>query len=171
MMDRFNIKIASLRTPLPSKQNRWSRLISVLLLTILLLPSCRVRKEPDKVWDLRGKMVTLAKSLKGLPYRYGGEELDGFDCSGFVFYVYDCFGVKIPRTAKQQAKMKRRIKFKYAKPADILIFKFRRRYHTAIYTGKNSFIHAPNKKERVRQEQINKYWKKRLKGAIHIINE
>ncbi len=150
--------------------NKFKRLIFVLVI-IGLLSSCRVRKEPDKVWNLRGKMVTLAKSLQGLPYRYGGEELDGFDCSGFVFYVYDCFGVKIPRTAKQQAKMKRRIKFKHARPADILIFKIRRRYHTAIYIGDKSFIHAPNKKDFVREERLNKYWRKRLKGAIHIIDE
>ncbi|MCP5104550.1 MAG: C40 family peptidase [bacterium] len=138
---------------------------------LLMISYCRVTKEPGKVWNLRGKITTLAKSLAGLPYKYGGDEINGFDCSGFVYYVYDSFGIKLPRTAKKQAKLKGKIKFKYAKPGDILAFRLKRRWHTAIYVGKHSFIHAPNKKSRVRTETLNKFWKRRLKHAISLINE
>jgi len=144
----------------------------ILLIVILFVFSyCRVSSQPGKVWNLRGKVVGLAKSLTGLPYEYGGEEIYGFDCSGFVYYVYDSFGIKLPRTAKKQGKLDEQIKFKRAKPADILVFKIKRRWHTAIYIGENSFIHAPNKKSRVRVERLSKYWKKRLKHAVRIIDE
>lgn len=145
--------------------------LGLIVLLFLAISFCRVRKEPDKVWDLRGKMVDLAKSLSGLPYRYGGEEIDGFDCSGFVYYVYDSYGIKLPRTAKKQAKMKERIKLRRAKPADILAFRLKRRWHTAIYIGNNAFIHAPNRRTRVRVERLNKFWKRRLKYVIRIIDE
>jgi hypothetical protein len=144
----------------------------IIMLTLLLAVSyCSVRKEPSKVWDIRGKIILLAGSLTGLPYKYGGEEIYGFDCSGFVYYVYDAFGIKLPRTANRQAALKGKIKFKNAKPADILCFRIDRRWHTAIYTGKNTFIHAPNKRSRVRMETLNKTWRKHLKHAIRIINE
>jgi cell wall-associated NlpC family hydrolase len=145
--------------------------IGLLVLLFLTMPFCRVRKEPEPVWDLRGKLAGLAKSLAGLPYRYGGQEIDGFDCSGFIYYVYDCFGVKLPRTAEGQAELKDKIKLKYAKPADILVFKFGRRRHTALYIGANSFIHAPEKNARLRVESLNEFWKDRLEYVIRVIGE
>lgn len=143
----------------------------LIVFLFLSISFCRVRKEPDRVWDLRGKIVVLAGSLTGLPYRYGGEEINGFDCSGFVYYVYDSYGIKLPRTAEKQAKMKERIKLRRAKPADILVFRLKRRWHTAIYIGNNSFVHAPNRRTRVRVESLNKFWKRRLKYVIRIVDE
>lgn len=143
----------------------------VLLFIILLTSVCHIKKEPEKVWNVRDKIAVLAKSLIGLPYQYGGYELDGFDCSGLVYYVYDCYGIKLPRTAKKQAKLKEKVSLKRAKPGDILAFKLKRRWHTAIYIGDNSFIHAPNQREKVRKEAINAFWKKRLKKVIRIIKD
>ncbi|MDQ1350340.1 MAG: peptidoglycan DL-endopeptidase CwlO [Acidobacteriota bacterium] len=150
-------------------------IIGLLVLLLLAMPCCRFEKgpenEPEKVWGLRGKMVALAKSLVGLPYHYGGQEIDGFDCSGFIYYVYDCFGVKLPRTAEGQADLKEKIKLKYAQPADILVFKFGNRWHTALYIGGNSFIHAPERNERLRVESLNDFWKDRLEYVIQVIEE
>ncbi len=147
--------------------------IGLLVLLLLALPCCRVEKEPEmeKVWGLRGKIVTLAKSLAGLPYRYGGQEIDGFDCSGFIFYVYDCFGIRLPRTADGQAGLKEKIKLRDARPADILVFKFGGRRHTALYIGSSSFIHAPAKNDRLRVESLNEFWKDRLEYVISVIEE
>ncbi|MCU0287078.1 MAG: C40 family peptidase [Acidobacteria bacterium] len=144
---------------------------SLIVLILLTLPFCRVRKEPEKVWNLRGKLVGLAKSLVGLPYRYGGKEIDGFDCSGFTFYIYDCFGITLPRTAEGQSELNEKIKLKHAKPADILLFKFGQRWHTAFYIGANCFIHAPTKNDRLRVEPLNETWKQRLKFVIRVIEE
>jgi cell wall-associated NlpC family hydrolase len=108
--------------------------------------------------------------LVGLQYRFGGEDIDGFDCSGLVSYVYDCYGYKIPRTAKRQSKLKKKIKLRRAKPGDIVIFKIKRnRWHTGLYIGDNEFIHAPNRKAKVRKERLNKYWRKRLKHAVSML--
>lgn len=141
------------------------------LLVLVLLPFCHIKHEPDKVYNLRKKMVTLTKSLVGLPYTFGGEDIDGFDCSGLVQYVYDCFGIKLPRTAKKQAKLKEKIKYRNAKAGDILVFKFKRRFHTAIYIGNNIFVHAPNRNSTVRKQSLTKTWKKNLKYVVSIIDE
>lgn len=158
-----------------SKRHVGNIIIGLLVLLLLAMPCCRFEKgpekEPEMVWDLRGKLVALAKSLAGLPYRYGGQEINGFDCSGFIYYVYDCFGVKLPRTAEGQAGLKERIKLRYAKPADILVFKFGNRWHTALYIGPNAFIHAPEKNDRLRVESLNEFWKDHLEYVIQVIEE
>ncbi|UCH96023.1 MAG: C40 family peptidase [Candidatus Aminicenantes bacterium] len=115
--------------------------------------------------------MKLTESLEGLPYKYGGYELNGFDCSGLVYYVYDCFGIKLPRTAKKQAKLKEKISLKRAKPGDILAFKLRSGWHTAIFIGGKSFIHAPRRRDNVRKEALDSFWKKRLKKVIRIIKD
>jgi cell wall-associated NlpC family hydrolase len=142
---------------------------SVLLMVITI--SCGVKTQPDKVWNLRGKIIKLARNLKGIQYKYGGEDIEGFDCSGLVWYVYHCFGFEIPRTAKKQSKIKAKIKYKHAKPGDILVFKLKRRWHSGIYLKKNFFIHSPNKKKKVKEEYINSYWRSHLKVIISIIRE
>lgn len=168
----MNIKNTPNYTPVGThcRSRGISRPAAGLLLLILLFPLCGVKTEPEAP-VLREKLVGLAQSLSGLPYRYGGDEIDGFDCSGFVFYVYDSFGVKAPRTAVLQARMNKRIKFKNARPGDMLVFKLNHRWHTGIFLGENTFIHAPHRNSRIRKESINDYWKKRLKYTVRVLNE
>jgi cell wall-associated NlpC family hydrolase len=148
---------------------RYRYQLASLLAFVLIISYCGIKKEPE-VYNLRGKITDLTIHLAGMPYRYGGDDLEGFDCSGLVFYVYDAYGIRLPRTAKKQARLETKIKFKHAKPADILAFKLKGRYHTAIYIGNNTFIHAPNKNTPIRKEHINSFWKKHLKAVIRILN-
>lgn len=148
---------------------RYRYQLALLVALILLISYCAIKKEPE-VYDLRGKIVNLTEHLAGMPYKYGGDDLEGFDCSGLVYYVYDSFGITLPRTAKKQARLKPRVSLRKARPADILAFKLRGRYHTAIYVGDNSFIHAPNRRVPIRKELINAFWKKRLKAVIKLLD-
>jgi len=141
-------------------------------LLLFTLSSCSFRSEPEKVWNIRGKIVRLAESLKGIPYHYGGADIDGFDCSGFVHYLYDSFGVKIPRTARKQGKIDSRIRFKRAKPGDILVFRIKRnQWHSGIYVSREYFIHSPNGRGVVRREEYSRYWRKKLKYTISILDD
>lgn len=144
--------------------------ISILSTIILCTYFCTYRVEPEKIYGLRSKIVGLCKSLVGIPYRYGGDDIDGFDCSGFVYYVYDSFGVKIPRNAKKQGKIRYRVRFKHVRPGDIVVFKLKRGWHTGIYINKRYFIHSPKKKETVRTEQFSSYWNRHLKFVINVID-
>ncbi len=143
----------------------------MLSMVIAGLGFCVVQWEPGNVGNLRGKIVALTQSLAGLPYQYGGSDIEGFDCSGFVHYVYDCFGIQLPRTAKKQGKMKRQVRFSGARPGDIVVFKIKRSWHTGIFLSSRFFAHAPKRGERIRNEEFNSYWKKHFKWAVRVIDD
>jgi cell wall-associated NlpC family hydrolase len=128
---------------------------------------CAMRSEPQQNM-VRWQIVELAKNLVGIPYRFGGVDIEGFDCSGLVFYVYDCFGIKVPRNAREQGRMTGAIKLKHAVPGDILVFKLKKIWHSAIYLGNGRFIHAPNTGGWVRFENLNEFWLSRLHKVINV---
>ena len=97
--------------------------------------------------DIQNQIVEYAKTFLGCPYVYGGTSPNGFDCSGFVQYVYKHFGYSISRSSKTQVNDGVGIyDVNDLEPADILIFKS---YsdgstigHVGLYIGNNQFIHA-----------------------------
>lgn len=112
------------------------------------------------------QIVSIAESLIGSPYRYGGSSPSkGFDCSGLVYYTHQQLDITVPRTTKQQAQHRPAKKLTSAKPGDILFFRI---YgdnvsHVGIYTGNDQFIHAPKSGKRVSYASINEpYWRQRL---------
>ena len=67
-------------------------------------------------------LVAFASMFTGTPYKFTGCDPNGFDCSGFINYVYEHFGIDIPRTAKDISKIGQTISIKALMPADILVF-------------------------------------------------
>jgi len=97
----------------------------------------------------RQALVEYAKTFLGVKYVYGGETPNGFDCSGFVWYVYDKFGISITRQASSQAQGGRKISKSELKPGDLVFFdtydkngKLNDISHVGIYIGDGKFIHA-----------------------------
>jgi len=138
-------------------------------LVILACTACAVRTEPGARNVLRRQIVGLAGSLVGIPYVYGGRDIDGFDCSGLVFYVYDCFGIRLPRSAREQAQLDGAVRLRHAAPGDIMVFRLKKEWHSGIYLGDGRFVHAPNAEGRVRMEELNDYWLSRLDVVISIL--
>lgn len=69
------------------------------------------------------QLVGFACSLEGVPYRYGSTDPKlGFDCSGFVTYVFNHFGIMVPRTSVDFTPVDRAIDLKDAKPGDLILF-------------------------------------------------
>lgn len=68
-------------------------------------------------------IINYTKTFVGIPYEWGGEDMDGFDCSGLFHYVYMKFGYKIPRVSRDQMKMGKPITLDQAKEGDFLFFK------------------------------------------------
>lgn len=91
------------------------------------------------------KIVSVAASFIGTPYLYGGDNPQGFDCSGLVFYSYDKVGVAVPRTAAQQRRAAARVQRAQLEPGDLVFFRNSRGRvdHVGIYAGDGRFIHSP----------------------------
>jgi cell wall-associated NlpC family hydrolase len=148
---------------------RCRRLLPALAL-LAAASACAPRLAPPAAYAIaRQKVATLAQSLAGVPYVYGGSDIDGFDCSGLVFYVYDCFGIRLPRSAGAQADLRGAVSWKRAEAGDILAFRLDSGWHSAIYLGEGRFIHAPSAGERVRVETLNDFWLRRLRAVIALL--
>jgi cell wall-associated NlpC family hydrolase len=109
--------------------------------------------------------IEIAKSLIGSPYRYGGTSPKGFDCSGFVYYVFGKAGLSAPRTTKAQFNISQRLPLNQARPGDLLFFKIdsRKLSHVGLYTGAGQFIHASTSQKMVSEASLdNPYWLKRF---------
>ncbi len=121
----------------------------------------------------------LAEAQKHLrtPYRYGGNSpSQGFDCSGYVKYIYQKYGVDLPRVSKEQARKGQKIKRKDASPGDLIYFGPRKSKitHVGIVTSEKgeslSMIHASSSNG-VEIAYIDgvKYWEKRVQGFRRLL--
>lgn len=89
-------------------------------------------------------VVSYAESFIGVPYVYGGTTPSGFDCSGFVQYVYNHFGKNLPRTTTQQENCGTQIPVSQAQPGDLYFWGNKgSAYHVAICVGNGKYIAAP----------------------------
>jgi cell wall-associated NlpC family hydrolase len=95
-------------------------------------------RSPDRQWAQRA--VEIAMQYRGAPYRWGGEEPSGFDCSGFVRYVYAQVGVSLPHNAAKQYQYGTPVSRSDLQPGDLVFFD--RLRHNGIYTGEGRFIHS-----------------------------
>lgn len=112
-----------------------------------------------------------ALSLRGAPYRDGGITPDGFDCSGFVRYVYQQHGVAMPRQVRDQFKVGKRINRDQLEPGDLVFFSTVApgASHVGIVIGGDQFVHAPSEKGVVRVESLSQqYWGSRFVGAKRV---
>jgi len=105
------------------------------------------------------RVIPTAERYLGTPYRYGGTSpITGFDCSGFVQYVFARNSVKLPRTSRQQAKVGKAMprRFKSLAPGDLVMFAERGEpiSHVAIYAGHNRIIHATSSGGAVRYDDL-----------------
>ena len=119
------------------------------------------------------ELVMQAMGLLGVPYRSGGtSEEKGFDCSGFVRYMYEkSVGLVLPRRAEEQAKVTEEISRSELKPGDLVFFNTLKRTfsHVGIYVGDGKFIHAPRPGKAVRVDDMREaYWQKRFNGARRV---
>lgn len=117
------------------------------------------------------KLVRKAKSAIGTPYVLGGSNPGGFDCSGLVKWAYDSVGVKLPRTAREQSVVGKKVKnVEDMRAGDIVAFRHPRRgYHTGIYLGDGKFVHSPRKRSSVKISSLDEpYFSSTLLGARRV---
>lgn len=111
---------------------------------------------------------STALALRGAPYRNGGSTPDGFDCSGFVQYVFGLHGLNMPRETREQFRLGRSVRQDELAPGDLVFFTTVApgASHVGIAVDHEQFVHAPSSRGVVRVERLSAdYWKRRFVGA------
>jgi cell wall-associated NlpC family hydrolase len=116
-------------------------------------------------------LIATALTLRGTPYLNGGTDPSGFDCSGFVQWVFARHGTGLPREVRDQYRVGRNIDEDEVKPGDLVFFETvaKGASHVGIAIGNGEFVHAPSSRGVVRVEKFTSaYWAKRWVGARRV---
>ncbi|MDR3540448.1 MAG: NlpC/P60 family protein [Desulfosporosinus sp.] len=95
--------------------------------------------------DSANTIIATAEKYIGVPYQWGGESPTGFDCSGFVQYVFAQNGITLPRVSVDQSTVGTPISFNNLQPGDLIFFSIENKGtvdHVGIYIGNGQFINA-----------------------------
>ena len=125
----------------------------------------KVTKTPSKK-----NLSKMVKKLQGSPYVWAEEGPNNFDCSGFTYYMYGSMGINIPRVAREQAKVGKKISMKELQYGDLIFFATstsnkHKITHVGMYLGDGWFTHASTIKNEVVYSNLftSPYYKKRLR--------
>lgn len=137
------------------------------------VPKNSDEKAKTKEDEKRKNIVNTALKFKGVPYRWGGTSPDGFDSSGFIWYVFRENGINIPRVSSDIYKFGKPIKKEELQPGDLVFFEGYKSgpSHGSIYIGDNQFIHSPSTGKTIAIDNLDEpyYWGPRQYGALQII--
>lgn len=117
------------------------------------------------------RIVAAALELRGVPYRNGGADPAGFDCSGLVEFVFRQHGLVVPRQTRDQFTVGARVGKRQIRAGDLIFFSTvsRGASHVGIAIDDDEFVHAPSSGGVVRVERLTlPYWEKRFIGARRV---
>ena len=134
-------------------------LISTFTAPVEQAPSVLPEAPPAKY----GGVVGIAMQYLGIPYVYGGSTPSGFDCSGFVMYVYAQVGVSLPHNAAAQYGYGTPVDRSQLQPGDLVFFNGLG--HNGIYIGGGSFIHSPHTGDVVKISSLSGWYDSTWVGA------
>jgi cell wall-associated NlpC family hydrolase len=116
-----------------------------------------------------------ALALRGTPYKNGGNDPGGFDCSGFVWYVFHQHELRLPRTVTEQFQTGTPVDATGLRAGDLVFFDTinaappNMATHVGISIGGEQFVHAPSTAGQVRVERLGStYWAPRFLGARRV---
>jgi hypothetical protein len=122
----------------------------------------------------RQGLIKQAKSLLGMPYKLGGEGPNGIDCSAYVKRTFSAFDVALPRTAREQYEVGKKVSRNQLSMGDLVFFRTKANEehptHVGIYMGNGQFIHASAlRKGGVRVDSLSDdFYDKRFLGATRL---
>ncbi|NTV66446.1 MAG: NlpC/P60 family protein [Chlorobaculum sp.] len=128
-----------------------------------------VRKSVESIQNL----FTDVKQYLGIRYRFGGDSPSGFDCSGFVSYMFNkTLDVKLPHSSQEMATMGEKVSRSELKPGDLVLFKNgkNRINHVGIFVGNDTFVHSSLSKGITRDTLNESYYDKRFATGVRILD-
>ncbi|MGE6487610.1 C40 family peptidase [Paenisporosarcina sp. NPDC076898] len=117
------------------------------------------------------ELISVANNLIGTKYVYGGTTAKGFDCSGFIGYVYKELGLNLPRTSAGMYATGTKVSYDNLQPGDLVFFNTSGRgvSHAGIYIGAEKFVHSSSSKGvSIARLDDPYYWGARYIGAKRV---
>ena len=144
-----------------------------LFLILVLLFSLSTLVEANRIKSINYisyYIESIAKSMLGKKYKWGGNGPFRYDCSGFTKEVFERNGIEIPRLSIKQAQVGEKVRKSQLKKGDLIFFHSKHSQavdHVGIYLGKGSFIHASRFHKRIVISPLKEYkkyfkWGRRL---------
>ena len=109
----------------------------------------------------------------GTRYRFGGQTAKGFDCSGFVRFMYNkAFNMQLPRSSREMSAIGNKVGINELQPGDLVFFHTHGRQinHVGIFIGNDTFIHSSLSKGITEDKLKQSYFDKRFAGAVRLLN-
>ncbi|EIC83436.1 C40 family peptidase [Serratia sp. M24T3] len=160
----------------------------VFCLSLLILAGCASKKPSDtansgnasQITDQQSDLISVVAALhdqmhswQGTPYQWGGTNLQGVDCSGFVWRTLkDRFNIPMDRvTTAQLIHMGQRVNEDQLQPGDLVFFRINHEMHVGFYDTDHNFLHASVSKGVMRSSLNNPYWKSVFLEARRLTRE
>lgn len=137
----------------------------------VLFSSCISQKTIIKKNNI-SSVIGEARTYIGTPYKWGGNDKVGIDCSGLMVRSFESVGIKIPRTTSQQIDLGKKVSLKKSREGDLVFFAFgkskRKVTHVGLVSKHNStsdidFIHASSSRGVVETQLVKDYYLKRIR--------
>ncbi|MBV20456.1 MAG: hypothetical protein CL870_05080 [Cytophagia bacterium] len=145
---------------------------SYLFFTLLIfLSSCISQKKISK-GNRVNSVIGNARTYIGTPYKWGGNDKQGIDCSGLLVRSFESVGIKLPRTTSLQIDLGKKVSLKKSKEGDLVFFAFGKSKRKVTHVGlvsnrKNNsdikFIHASSSKGVIETQLIRDYYLNRIR--------
>ena len=144
--------------------------------TVIFLSSCVSQKKLATKRQINN-VIGEARTYIGTPYKWGGNDRKGIDCSGLLVRSFESVGMKIPRTTSQQIDLGKKVSLKKSREGDLVFFAFGKSKRKVTHVGllsrvqnqKNiSFIHASSSRGVVETQLIKDYYLKRIRQVKRI---
>ncbi|GHA23625.1 hypothetical protein GCM10007082_25310 [Oceanisphaera arctica] len=107
-----------------------------------------------------------------MPYRFGGVDTEGIDCSAFTRTLYqEVYGMELPRSTYEQVTLGRAIAKQELQPGDLVFFRTGSTQHNGVYVGDGKFAHASSSVGVTISRLDNVYWRSRYWQARRLLDE